>query len=166
MPKTYTPIATQTHPGGGGVINFTSVPQTYTDLILIMNTGIAGSGGSMYVRFNGDSGANYSQTILRGSGSAVTSTRYSGSLIYLDYNGPTLGSASSNYIVQLNNYSNTTTNKTVLVRTNATIGSGTGVEAHVGVWRTNSAITSLSIGPTGGAIFGGSTFTLYGILKA
>ena len=166
MPKTYTPIATQTHPGGGGVITFSSIPQTYTDLILIMNTGIAGSGGSMYVRMNGDSGANYSQTTMRGSGSAATSFRYSGSLIYLDYYGPTLNSASSNYVIQLNNYSNTTTNKTVLVRTNATTGSGTGVEAHVGLWRSTAAITSLLIGPTGGNIFGGSTFTLYGILKA
>jgi hypothetical protein len=166
MPKTYTPIATQTHPVGGGVITFSSIPQTYTDLILIMNTGIAGSGGSMYVRMNGDSASNYSQTAIRSSGSAVESFRFSGSLIYLDYYGPTLNSASSTYIVQLNNYSNTTTNKTALVRTNAAISSGSGVEAHVGVWRSNAAITSLTIGPTGGNIFSGSTFTLYGILKA
>jgi hypothetical protein len=166
MPKTYTPIATQTHPGGGGVITFSSIPQTYTDLILIMNTGIAGSGGSMYVRMNGDSGSNYSQTTMRGSGSAVTSFRYSGSLIYLDYYGPTLDSTNSNYIIQLNSYSNTTTNKPVLVRTNAVGNSGAGMEFHAGVWRSTAAITSLTIGPTGGNIFSGSTFTLYGILKA
>jgi hypothetical protein len=115
---------------------------------------------------NGDSASNYSQTAIRGSGSAATSFRFSGSLIYLDYYGPTLNSASSTYIVQLNSYSNTTTNKPVLVRTNAAISSGTGVEAHVGMWRNTAAITSLTIGPTGGNIFSGSTFTLYGILKA
>ncbi|CAB4146882.1 hypothetical protein UFOVP696_12 [uncultured Caudovirales phage] len=167
MPKTYTPIATQTHPGGGGVITFSSIPQIYTDLVVVINCGIAGTGGSMYIRLNGDTGTNYSQTFMRGSGSAASSARTSNlGLMYIDYHGPTLGSRNSNYVLQLNSYSNTTTHKTILARTNAIVGSGTGIEFHAGAWRNTAAVTSLTIGPTGGNIFNGSTFTIYGILRA
>ena len=69
-------------------------------------------------------------------------------------------------ILQLMNYSNTTTYKTILSRTNA---AANGVDATVGLWRSTSAITSIEIGKNSGmsgTFQIGSTFTLYGIKAA
>ena len=64
------------------------------------------------------------------------------------------------------NYSNTTTNKTVLARGNR---ASSGVVAQVGMWGNTSAITSITIDNVDSAsanFVAGSTFTLYGIKAA
>jgi hypothetical protein len=63
----------------------------------------------------------------------------------------------------MNNYSNTTTFKTFLSRTNV---ASDRVEALVGLWRSTSAITSITLYCGSNSFVTGSTFTLYGILKA
>jgi hypothetical protein len=68
-------------------------------------------------------------------------------------------------IFHLQNYSNSTTYKTVLNRTNYA-GSGGWTVASVGLWRDTSAITSIRIAISEtqtGNFISGSTFTLYGI---
>ena len=67
---------------GAATIDFTSIPGTYTDLVLIVNmqssyTGDAGNGAR--IQFNGDTGNNYSDTNLRGTGSSAISYRLSNS---------------------------------------------------------------------------------------
>jgi hemolysin activation/secretion protein len=62
------------------------------------------------------------------------------------------------------NYSNTTTNKTFLMRTN-TANANTSLSASL--WRSTAAITSISLGVEFTQNFVvGSTFNLYGILGA
>jgi hypothetical protein len=56
MAITYEPIATTTSSGGGN-ISFTSIPATYTDLFLSF---VGDTGGITYLRYNNDSGSNYS----------------------------------------------------------------------------------------------------------
>jgi hypothetical protein len=66
-------------------------------------------------------------------------------------------------IINIMNYANTTTKKTTLLR-----GSANGVGATVafaGLWRSNDAITSIKLNLSS-SFASGSTFTLYGILKA
>ena len=69
----------------------------------------------------------------------------------------------NNAIVQFQNYSNTTTYKTVLSRGN---NASNLVEAFVGLWRSTSAITAIDIKTQSGNFSIGSTFTLYGIKAA
>ena len=69
MPKTYEPIATTSLPSGGASITFSSIPQTYTDLVLT-TSGLAqtGGGGSIALKFNNDtlaSSTNYSYIYMR-----------------------------------------------------------------------------------------------------
>jgi hypothetical protein len=71
--------------------------------------------------------------------------------------------AQSVFTVHFMNYSNTTTNKTVLGRSSAASGF---VEAAVGLWRNTSAITSITATTGGQSYQTGSTFTLYGIKAA
>jgi hypothetical protein len=70
-----------------------------------------------------------------------------------------------NMVIQINNYSNSTTFKTPLIRTNTGPSWGT-VFAIVGLWRNTAAITSITFTPDTGNFDTGSTFTLYGIKAA
>jgi hypothetical protein len=164
MPSTYEPI--QTIPVTNlitGTITFSSIPATYTDLVLVV-TGSCDAGG-FALRFNGDTGSNYSMTYLAGTGSAASSNGQT-SQTRIDVAGIVGGqNINSNTIVSIQNYSNTTTNKTILSRTNT---ASSEVVAIVGLYRSTSAITSVSaIAINGTGLFiNGSGATLYGIKAA
>jgi hypothetical protein len=163
--STYTPISTYTAPSTQSSVTFSSIPSTYTDLILVY-TAATSSQVDLYFRLNGDTGSNYSYTVLFGTGSTAGSARTAnqayGSLDYYGVPVTTLGN--SNTICHFMNYSNTTTNKTTLVRSN---NAGNGVDAIAGLWRNTSAINSIQIGSFGSpTINTNSVFTLYGIAAA
>jgi len=163
MPKTYEPIATQTLGSAAASVTFSSIPSTYTDLVLVTNTqrDATGSGPvGFYARYNGDSGTNYSNTNLVGDGSSASSARDTNQTNLFFLLAP--DSQWGNSIVQIMNYSNTTTNKTSLSRVNATTNY-TGIFA--GLWRNTAAINSITLSGTVN-IKAGSTFTLYGIKAA
>jgi len=159
--NTYVSIATQTASGSVSTYTFSSIPSTYTDLVLIVNAGAAAT--DMYVRLNGDTATNYSQTWVEGRASGAISSRLSNRDAFnLDYEGFTTGAINVIATFQLMNYSNATTYKTALWREGNV---ATSVEAHVGLWRSTSAVTSLTV-YAGGNFTSGSTFSLYGILAA
>jgi len=161
MPATYEPISTQTIGTAIASVTFSSVPATYTDLILVFN-GTSASTQGMELRFNGDTATNYSATRLRGDGASAASDR-SSSLDVMEV-GNVYTSQTVN-VFQIMNYANTTTFKTVLCRSN---NDSAQVSARVGLWRkTPEAITTIFLRPAGGANFSvGSVFTLYGIKAA
>jgi hypothetical protein len=165
MPVTYESIATTTLGSAAASVTFSSIPATYTDLVIVINAG-ASSNEDIGMRFNSDSGNNYSSTVLAGNGSTTSSGRISNaSNIGLTSNAFMTTSLNQNTIVSVMNYSNTTTNKTALSRAN---NSANGVDAIVGLWRNTAAInTILLYGRNSGHNFlSGSTFTLYGIKAA
>jgi hypothetical protein len=163
--NTYVAIATNTLGSAAASVTFSSIPGTYTDLVLVCNTGVTAAGGyTLYMRLNGDTTTLYSGTRLSGNGSAAASYRASSlSFIFAGLNLP--NTLTNNVIFNLMNYSNTTTNKTVLYRMNDASG---GVATGVGLYRSTSAITSIELSAEAGAttLLAGSTFTLYGILAA
>lgn len=169
MAVTYEPIATTTWSSNTSTISFSSIPSTYTDLI-IQGTIFAYFGSSTYtetrIRFNSDSNTNYSATVIYGDGSSTTSARASNqtgiSRFYLPA-GTTDGNRGS-LIINVQNYSNTTTYKTALIRS----GGGSQVtDATVGLWRSTSAINSIDItNVDSGTGFVAGTLTLYGITAA
>lgn len=170
MSATYEPIQTQTLTSAVGDVYFNSIPQTYTDLVLVAQARISsGSAGVMGYRLNSDSGNNYSGTYLVGNGSSAVSNRLSSGTYAPVCNTIAVPDATSVfglYIINFQNYTNTTTFKPVLSR-GATNGNGgfNGTESSVAVWRkTPEAITSINIlHGSGGTYAIGSTFTLYGI---
>jgi hypothetical protein len=161
MPKTYEPIATQTLGSTAASVTFSSIPSTYTDLVLICN-GTASSNTGLTMRFNGDTSTNYSMTVVEGSGSAAVSERQT-SVSQARFVWNSLWNTTTPGVVILNimNYANTTTFKTVLWRSST---ASNYVEAGVNLWRkTPEAINSFVIETSGPSIAAGSTFTLYGI---
>jgi hypothetical protein len=157
MPSTYDRIAAHTIPSGTASYTFTSIPSTYTDLVLI-GTGTSSTWQNVRFRFNSDSGSNYSNTVVYGDGSSALSARNTSStaLIFATLSN----TVQSNFITHIMNYSNTTTNKTVIQRGNDT---SLLARADVGLWRNTSAISSIELFTTSGNLNTGSTFTLYGI---
>jgi hypothetical protein len=148
-------------------VTFTSIPQGYTDLVVVMSAAMSsGSGTFSSWQANGDTGTNYSSTTLYGTGSSTGSERQTNTANpYLNYYSDistTLGQNTT--IATWLNYSNTTTFKTALVRSGTASGSTyPGTSAHVGLWRNTAAITSLAIKANGVNFAAGSTFSLYGI---
>ena len=165
MPKTYEPIATQTLGSSSASVTFSSIPATYTDLVLVLQAGTA-TNDNLGIRFNSDTGSNYSNTALSGNGSTVVSFRASNATsIIPQYHFVFNNNLNSNVIIQVQNYSNTTTNKTLLARSN---NAGVSTDVGVGLWRNTAAITSVTLigGSFGYSFITGSTFTLYGVKSA
>ena len=163
MSQTRIPIATTTLTTSAATVTFSSISGSYTDLVLIINGGntvcnVVGTPNSyMLVRLNGDTGSNYSRIVLAGTGSAANSYR-SSNTTSID-TGFYLDNTSTNSIFNFNNYSNTTTYKTALVRGNS---SSYEVAAGAYLWRNTAAITSIEFRGTANYP-SGSTFTIYGI---
>lgn len=158
--STYTPIATTTLGSAQSSISFSSISGSYTDLILI-TTGACSAVGDVSIRFNSDSGSNYSFTYIYGNGSSALSGR--GSNTTSGIAGGTDTSPVAN-ICHIQNYSNTTTYKTSLSRSNRPT---TGTMAFVNLWRNTSAINAITILADSGVTFStGFTATLYGIAAA
>lgn len=164
MPATYEPIATATVSSTGSTVTFSSIPQTYTDLILISSArrGTDGSGGDgVKTRINSDSGTNYSWTGMSYNVGGTGSGRSSNQTIFIA--GSCEDGSYATSICHLMDYSNTTTFKTMITRTSS-IGTQ-GVGEIINLWRSTSAITSLFLDAASG-FYTGSTFTLYGIKAA
>jgi hypothetical protein len=159
MPKTYEPIATNTLGSATANVTFSSISSAYTDLVIIIanNTGATTSSFT----FNSDSSALYSRTVVRGDGSTSASSFRQSGLSNLPVDGSVSGPF-QNAIIHINNYSNATTFKTVLIRSN---NAGAGLDQAVGLYRSTSAISTINF--NNGSNFGiGTTFTLYGIKAA
>ena len=166
--NTYDSIQSYTLTSATNIVTFGSVPQTYTDLILVSNFATSVVNEDAYVQFNSDTGNNYSRTHVRGNGSTAGSSRASNQPfipIDIDSSGTTL-STGIQATTHIMNYSNSTTFKTIICRSGTTGGSFTGTTLLIGLWRSTNAITTIDVKATGGNFVVGSTFSLYGIKEA
>ena len=156
MTATYDKIAAYTAPSAVSSYTFSTIPSTYTDLVLVANGSTSTATGNIRIQFNGDTASNYSNTRLLGDGSSASSARNSGA----PYSAiGDWGTDRCTLVTSFQNYSNATTNKTVLSRS----GSEGFVSAYVAMWRSTAAITSIAIFKTSADFTTGTTFTLYGI---
>jgi hypothetical protein len=162
----YTPIATTTLGSAAASYTFSSIPSTYTDLVLVANYGSATTTQSIEMRVNGDTSAstNYSWTWIFGNGTSASSSRESsGNRILFGQIGTSATTTDNNSIFHFMNYANTTTNKSIIGRFNTV---ERGVAAIVNTYRSTTAISSISMFTQAGNFNAGSTFTLYGIASA
>jgi hypothetical protein len=168
---TYTPISTYTvsSPPSFTALSLSSIPQTYTDLILVISSSVTNAGYSdtdIRMRPNNNSSSIYSETKLIGNGSSASSTGQfvtDNSLFYL---GNT-GSAVTVNTYQFMNYTNTTTYKTILCRTSNNYGGV--IRSSVGLWKSTTAISSIWMDLSASSSNNwstGSIFSLYGIKAA
>lgn len=162
--------------GGAASIDFTSIPGTYTDLMIVYslrsNRSASGTTDGALIRFNGSSAAAYQTRTLAGNGSSANSLADgpSSTLGIYNYFGATSDLATANTFgngsIYIPNYAGST-NKSVSIdsvnENNATATLG-GIVA--GLWANTSAITSINLRPEAGTLYNQhSSASLYGILK-
>jgi hypothetical protein len=160
---TYSLIASSTLGSASSSVTFSTISGSYTDIVAVINTGGTTTNlSSLQMRFNSDTGSNYSTTSLSGNGSAASSARYTSQTKMLIGN---LADALSqdiknNCIIHIQDYSNSTTYKTALARFN---DAARETNATVHLWRNTNAITSIQFLTPLSDFSSGSTFKLYGI---
>jgi hypothetical protein len=160
MTATYNRIQSVTLSSNQSDVTFTSISGSYTDLFIAWNAGNSnGTTEDLLFQYNGDTGFNYSVQNMGGSGSSATAARYTNTP-FISGNYPLTSTVASMGLINIQNYSNTTTNKTSIARTGA---ASVYVFACVGTWRNTSAITSIKLFSSTGNLLSGSIFTLYGI---
>ena len=153
------PIATTTTSTSTSSVTFSSLG-SYTDLRLVIDAIGVGT-GYVSVRFNSDTGTNYSLTRIGGNGTTASSNRAtSQTSMDLSWSAAYTSSGRLLETIDFMNYGNSTTYKTVLSRAGK---ADNAVDAIVGLWRSNSAITSINLMAMTANYAAGSTFTLYGI---
>ena len=165
MPATYEPIATTNGTGASNTVSFTSIPATYTDLVLVFE-GAVTSGGTASLDFilnNVTTGGLYSNTRLQGNGTTASSSRNASG------NTGTIGYVSSSNrsmsIINIMNYANTTTFKTAMNRTMTSDATDGRVGAYVNLFSSTSAINRVDLSASQNFTTT-SVFTLYGIKAA
>lgn len=161
---TYTPIATYTIPSASNSYTFSSIPSTYTDL-LIVGSAAGVTTDDIKIRYNGDSATNYSSTYVYGNQSAVSTNRRTnetaGTVAFYS-NG--MGSIHSPFTVNIMNYANSTTQKVSIGRSGR---SGNDTHTTVTLWRGSATISSLTLIVNNSNNFAvGTVLTLYGITAA
>lgn len=170
MAGTYEAISTVTTTGTPATIDFTSIPQTYTDLVLVfVNTGVAGVVG-VRTRFNNDSSAIYDIRYLYGQNSSVSSGEYT--TTYISTTAVGIHEYNESWI-NIFNYSNTNTFTTTLSRLIGTGDAGSSWSTRdvrtwydTARWRSTAAVTSINLSPESGNFAVGTIVTLFGIKKA
>jgi hypothetical protein len=157
MTVTYEAIATFTGTGSAGDITFSSIPSTYTDLILIANIFTTANANQTF-KVNGSS-SGYSNTWITGNGTTVASSRNTSNTSFTtQINMFASTSEPAMHVMQFMSYANTNTYKTVLTRSSRAAQAS---ESIVGLWQNTAAINSITI--SGGTFTTNAKFTLYGI---
>jgi hypothetical protein len=170
MPNTFELIASSTVGAGGAAsIDFTSIPQTFTDLVLKVSArgNYAGVGGAFFLEFNGLT-TNLSSRVLEGSGSAVSSFTAASRIQNTGAtNANNTANTFGNAEFYIPNYRGST-NKSVSVDGT---GENNATENYsaltAGLWSNTSAITSIKLLiNAASSIVQHSTAYLYGVKNA
>jgi hypothetical protein len=164
-------IETKTIGTPQAAIEFTSIPQSFTDLVITLSgrCTLSATNYSFLLNFNGDGGTNYTQRRLYGAGSGTPqSDGAANNTIPATINGGAeTANTFSNYQFYIPNYSGSTTKSVSMdgvSENNATLA-----YQFLGayLWNNTNGISSFSFTLNGvsNTWVAGSTISLYGILK-
>jgi hypothetical protein len=169
MANTYKLISSNVLSTSAASITFSSIPSTYTDLVIKTSTRSSAAGG-VFMQLNGDTSSLYSTTRLRGSGSGGTvnsgRTTSAANLYFgLDVYSTSTANTFTSQEIYIPNYT-IAKNKAIsnfLVQENNLAGTDTNIDIQAGLYGSTTAITSVTILKTSDNFVSGSSFYLYGI---
>ena len=166
----YDSLATVTVPSGGvASVTFAGIPTGYRHLQVRWIDRYASTGSYTWLRFNGDSGNNYSGHVLYGNGSSAgANSGYgaSSSKIYLESGAQSTSTSNSfsSGIMDILDYANTSKYKTSRILAGGDYNGSGGMTLVSGLYMSTSAISSISFTIDDGTNFAQySQFALYGI---
>ena len=167
MPDTFIKIASVTvGSGGASSIDFTSIPSTYTDLVVKYSIRTTSANQIDYLKceFNGST-TSYTERVLYGYGTTVGSASNSGSYDNIINGGANTASTFSNGEIYVPNYAGSnykSFSSDSVAESNTTSNNMLMLAAEL--WSNTSAITSIKLSDlSSGTIAQYSTATLYGI---
>jgi hypothetical protein len=164
MPATYEKIATTTLGSTSATITFSTITSAYTDLKIVL-VGTTTTGADLRLTFNSDTGTNYSETAIYGTGASAGSERFT-SRAYISISNSGMSATIPHlYSFDVFSYAGST-NKTVLGASYEDRNGSGSIREYVGLWRSTAAITTITLTAVSNTFAAGTTATLYGILKA
>jgi hypothetical protein len=170
MATTYTLISSVTvGSGGAATIDFTSIPGTYTDLAVVVSArSVTSSEDDLRLRFNSDTGNNYTFKSLfgtgasAGSGGGTLSFAYMGVIVSSTFTANTFSSNAA-YIP---NYAGATYKSVSVDAVNENNATAATALLVANLWSNTAAITTITISGASGNLAQYSTAYLYGISNA
>jgi hypothetical protein len=145
-------------------IEFTSIPVTYTDLVILGSArNTATSADTLLFSLNGSS-TGFTARFLQGNGASASSStidRFAANAV----GGSETSNTFSNFQIYIPNYAGST-NKSYSTDTVSENNSTTAFQTLIaGLWSNTAAITSLTLTTGSGNLAIGTTISLYGITK-
>lgn len=168
MPSSRILIASNTLSSSATSVTFSSIPATYTDLVLRITSRETAALGYIQLRFNGLSTTLYSRTFLTGDGSAAASSNSSGAdgilAIYDEDSGYTASTFNSMEIY-IPSYTASQNKPLSIYGVSETNAATAKMAATAALWRSTAAISSISLSKVSATynFVSGSSFFLYGI---
>ena len=167
MANTYVKIASVTvGSGGASTVDFTSIPSTYTDLLVRVSARKTTTGGSnLQLQFNGST-TTYTQRTIIGNGSTIASYNDASEIgfMYVTTSSETANTFNSTDIY-LPNYAGSNNKSVSIDSVTENNASSANATLTAALWSTSAAINRvyLQIANGGGVFAQHSTVTLYGI---
>lgn len=148
-----------------------SIPATYAHLLLVVyaRSDVAAASASLGLQFNSDVGANYDFQRLTGAAATAAAaesfaqTSAAVGLMPANTAGANLFSAN---ILFIPNYASASNNKLAIALSSFRSGTTTTTmttSMHAGFWRSNAAITQITLSSVSGNLVTGTRVTLYGM---
>jgi hypothetical protein len=160
---TMTLIETKTLGTAAASIEFTSIPQDGTDLVVKVSSRIDTTTFFALISFNGST-ANFTSRRLHGDGSASSASYTTGRVLWTSGSTDT-SNTFGNADIYIPNYAGAT-NKSYSCDSVSENNSTTAYQnLMAGLWSQTAAITSLAITANSGNFVAGSTISLYKITK-
>ena len=168
MPDTFIKIASVTvGAGGASAITFSSIPSTYTDLVVKLSArGDTGNFPTVFWYLNSDFGTSNTWRSLSGNGASASSSTTSAYAVQSAGIAPASSQTSNTYLnseIYLANYAGST-NKSFSIDA---VGENNATTAYAvmnaGIWTNTAAINRLDFYVSGANFVQYSTAVLYGI---
>jgi hypothetical protein len=175
MANTFELISSVTVSTPTASISFSSIPATYTDLCILVSARNATAGaGDSGLRFNSDSGSNYSRRTLLGNGSGTPTSASSSGNNLLTRAGVITGTDNtantfSNNLIYVPNYAGSSYKSVSIDSVTETNATEIYAQLVAGLWSQTSAITSITLYASSATLTDNfatnSTAYLYGVNK-
>lgn len=146
-----------------GFVNFSNIPQGYTDLVLVVGNSRASAGSvTLFLQFNGDTTTSYSRTTI---GASSTGGLFSNRMVNATsiYAGAIYATNNGTNIINVQNYSSSNMFKTIISKIGVYGADYEPVSYMAGLWRKTDPITSIRLTVDGASYSTGTVISLYGI---
>lgn len=147
-------------------ITFSSIPQDYKHLEIrfVSRSTQATTNAGIDIRLNNDSGSNYWNHLLEGTGTSVVSENYGPSVsAFAQTAGTSIANAWPASVLQILDYTSTGKNKTLRNLNGWSSVEIPRIRLLSALWNNTSAVTTVSVSLGSGNFVAGSRFSLYGI---